>query len=535
METINQTLNIQQQCGADIIINTLIQKGIDTIFGYPGSPILPIYDSLSKTTKIKHYLARHEQGAIHAAEGYARVKGKCGVVLVTSGPGITNTVTGVLNAYSDRTPLVILCAQSENSEKNEFQDVDITKVLSGYTKKSYFVKETKDLNKIISLAINDANKIPQGPVVVAVTKSALENKVKPENYQDRKEIKVEAPQSCVLRMLDKLHNAKRPLIILGGGCSGAEDEVREFINLTHAPVVNTLMATGVVGDLSFGLIGHNGIEKLNSKIQSADVVIALGCRFSDRTTCYMEKFLKESKIININIEQNSSKNVVMDEEILGELNIVLQQIIGTIKSKNIIFNTHYKWIDNLFITQKTTDYEKNLMTTQNILNAINDYTLKYNPIITTDVGNHQIIASKIFKPKSQRHFVTSGGFGTMGFGLPSAIGASIARPDSTVLCITGDGSIQMNIQELGMCSEYNLPIKIFVMNNSSLGMIQDQQIKKGYKKYQSNILNPDFVKIASAYGIQGYTINSLEYLKKVLPQIFEYKKPIILDIKISSN
>lgn len=529
---INHTLNIQQQSGADIIINTLMKKGVDLVFGYPGSPILPIYEALSNNSNIKHYLSRHEQGAIHAAEGYARVKGKCGIVLVTSGPGVTNTITGILNAYSDRTPLVVICAQSENSEKNEFQDVDVTKVLSGYTKKTYFVKETKDLGKTLLLAINDANKVPQGPVVLAVTKSALENKVQTEIYKERKEIKVEAPHSCVLRMLDKLQNAKRPLIIVGGGCSGAEDEVREFVNLTHAPVVNTLMATGVVGDLSFGLIGNNGIENLNSKIQSADVVIALGCRFSDRTTCYMDEFLHKSKIININIEQNSSKNIVMDEEILGELVIVLQQIIGTIKSKNIIFDTHYEWIDSLIMPQREDDLDSDCMSEQNVLRVISEYTKKYNPIITTDVGNHQIAASKIFKPKSSNHFVTSGGFGTMGFGLPAAVGASVARPDATVLCISGDGSFQMNIQELGMCAQYNLPVKIFIMNNSALGMIKNQQLEKGYNLYQSGMLNPDFVQIASSYGIRGYSVNSMAELKEALAQIFVYKKPVLLDIKV---
>ena len=523
----------QHKSGAEIITDILISNGVDTIFGYPGSPILALYDSLSKTNKIKHYLARHEQGAIHAAEGYARVKGKCGVVLVTSGPGVTNTITGILNSHSDRTPLLIICAQSENLEKNEFQDVDITKISSGYTKKTYFINNSENLVQTITNAVNDANKIPQGPVVVALTKSVLEDTVPVSEYRLRKEIKVEAPQSCVLRALDMLKNAKRPLLIVGGGCTGSENEVREFANLTHIPVVNTLMASGVIDDLSMGLIGHNGIETLNKTILSADVVIALGCRFSDRTTCYKDKFLTNSKIININIEQNSSKNVNIDEEILGELGIVVQQMIGTIKSKNIMFDIHYKWIDELFPANYIKTSDNQTLTTKNAIKEIYEYTKKYNPVLTTDVGNHQISASKIFKTKSSRHFLTSGGFGTMGYGLPAAIGAYIAKPDSTVLNITGDGSFQMNIQELGMCAEYNIPIKIFIMNNSELGMIKDIQNHNGYAEYQSHLINPDFIKIASAYGILGYDITTIEELRRALSEIFTYKKAVVLNIKVT--
>ncbi len=525
----------QQLSGAEIVVNTLVNNGIDTIFGYPGSPILPLYNALSKNGKIKHYLARHEQGAVHAAEGYARIKGKCGVVLVTSGPGITNTITGILNSHADRTPLVVLCAQSENSEKNEFQDVDITKVLTGYTKRSYFIKTQEDLLKTLSNAIRDANNVPQGPVVVAFTKSVLENETPVSEYKQRKEIKVEAPQSCVLRTLDKLKNAARPLIIVGGGCSGAEREVREFIKLTHIPVVNTLMATGVVDDLSSGLIGYNGDTELNNRINDSDVVLALGCRFSDRTTCYMESFLPTSKIININIEQNSSKNVVMDEEILGELNIVVQQMTGTILSRNIVFNTHYEWIDKLCSETFDNTSDNDSMTAKNVIKEIYEYTKKYNPILTTDVGNHQITAAKVFKTNSSGHFITSGGFGTMGYGLPAAIGACIAKPDSTVLNITGDGSFQMNMQELGMCAEYNLPVKIFIMNNSALGMIKSQQKEHNYNEYQSDILNPNFVEIASAYGILGRRISSISELRQALKEIFTYKKAVVLDIKVESN
>ncbi len=529
--------NIEKETisGSDIIINLLEEHNVNTIFGYPGAPVLPLYNALSKTNKITHYLSRHEQGAIHSAEGYAKVSGKCGVVLVTSGPGFTNTLTGIMNAHSDKTPLVIISGQVENTDNNEFQETDIVSMTKSCTKKTYRVNNTEDIERAFKLAFHNANKAPKGPVVITVTKSALENTIEKKNlFNLRHEIKVEAPHSCVTKTIETLNKAEHPLIIVGGGCSDAEKEVIELAHLTHIPLVHTLMAKGVADDISFGMIGTNGSSHLNNLINDADIVLALGTRFTNRTTNRSKYFLPNSKIISINIEHSKSNNVNVSKEIIGEMHIVLQQIIGTIKAKNILFDIKYDWIE-AFSTEtnnETDSFKDEELTSEYVLNEIYKYTKKYRPIITTDVGQHQIQAAKIFKTNSSKNFITSGGFGTMGFGLPAAIGAHIAQPNALVLNITGDGSFQMNIQELGTCAEYNIPIKIMIMNNSSLGMVSSLQKELYNKKYESDMINPDFVKIAQAYGILGYNISTKNELQQALKESFKYKKAVLLDIKI---
>ncbi|MCM1265820.1 MAG: thiamine pyrophosphate-binding protein [Candidatus Gastranaerophilales bacterium] len=530
--------NIEKKtiCGAEHIVNILEEHGVDTIFGYPGAPILPLYNALSKTTEIKHYLSRHEQGAIHSAEGYAKVSGKCGVVLVTSGPGFTNTLTGIMNAHSDKTPLVIISGQVENQDSNEFQDTDIISMTKSCTKKTYKVHNSEDIERAFKLAFHNANKAPKGPVVITVTKSALENIVEHKNlFNLRQEIKVEAPHSCVTKTIEILKNAERPLMIVGGGCINAERELIELAHLTHIPLVHTLMGKGIADEISLGMIGSDGKQELNSKIQNSDIVLALGTRFTNRTTNRIKQFLPNSKIISINIEHNKSKNVFVSKEIIGEMNIVLQQMIGTIKAKNILFGIKYDWIESLSDELETEEYTSQNLTSEYVLNEVYKYTKKYRPIITTDVGQHQILSAKVFNTTSSKNFITSGGFGAMGFGLPAAIGAHIAQPNALVMNITGDGSFQMNVQELGTCAEYNIPVKIMIMNNSSLGMVSSLQEKIYNKKYESDMINPDFVKIAQAYGILGYNIRTKEELQKALKEIFTYKKAVLLNIVVDDE
>ena len=526
---------IETITGAEFLTSLLSELGVDTIFGYPGAPILPIYDALSRTDKIKHYLSRHEQGAIHAAEGYAKIKNKSGVVLVTSGPGFTNTITGLANAYNDNTPLVVISGITETYGQNEFQDTDLISLTKSCTKKTILVHSAKDIEKTIKTAFAEANKIPKAPIVIGITKSALIDKITPKSeYKTKKEIKVDAHHSCVLRAIEDLKNAKRPLIIAGGGTSYAEKEVIELAHLTHIPVVHTMMAKGVADEISSGMIGLNGDEKLNNLIKNADVVLALGTRFSNRTTNNEDKFLPNSKIISINIEHNKSKNVDISKEIIGEVDIVLQHIIGVIKANNLLFNINYEWIEQLSpIDTKDVLTESEFLTSEYALNEIYKYTKKYRPIITTDVGEHQVLASKIFKTNSSKKFLTSGGFGVMGYGLPASIGAHIASPNSLVLNITGDGSFQMNIQELGTCAEYNIPVKIIVMNNSSLGMIANVQKEEFETTYQSGLINPDFTKIAEAYGIASYHVTTKNELQQALKEMFTYKKAVLLDIVVN--
>lgn len=521
----------EQKTGAKSLVDTLIANGVDTVFGYPGTPMLSVYEELSKTDKIRHILNRHEQASVHSAEGYARLSNKCGVVLTTSGPGFSNTITGIMNANADNTPILVITVHTEDIGQNEFQEVDILNVIKTCTKKSFKITKTEDITRTVSQAIAETTKLPKGVVVVSVTKKALESKSEQKPYKKRHEIKVEAPHSCILKMIDTLKNAKRPLIIVGGGCVDCGVELSEFIGLTHIPVVNTLMAKGIIDDISLGLIGVNGEVGLNNIINSSDVVLALGTRFTDRTTGYRKEFLPKSKIININIEHNKSKNVQFEKEIIGEMKIVLRQIIGVLKSKNIYFDIKYDWIDRLCSAVDDRDLSDEF-SAETVIKEIYNYTKKYSPVVVTDVGEHQILTSKLFKTKGSNHFITSGGFGTMGFGLPASIGASIARPNSLVLNITGDGSFQMNMQELATCAEYEIPIKIFIINNSSLEMIKTQQIKNNYSVYQSDLINPDFIKIAQAYGILAYNVSNLDNLKSTLTTVFKYRKPVIINVNI---
>lgn len=518
--------------GAQCLVNLLIDSGADTIFGYPGAPILPIYDVLSNTSKIKHYLTRHEQAAIHAAEGYAKSKTKCGIVLVTSGPGFSNVITGLANAYLDKTPLLVITGQVENNNQNEFQDIDIMNIAKPCSKSCYEISSSDDIEKTIKTAISDATKLPQGPVVVSIKNSALTSLTKSSSdFRIKQDIKVGAPHSYVKEMLKTLKNARAPLMIIGGGAKNAKSELLEFAKLSHIPVVNTMMGKGCADEISLGMIGVNGDEGLNKKLLNADVVIAVGTRFTNRTTQNKQNFLEQAKIFNINIEPNNSPNVKIERNLIGESDVILQHIIGTIKSNNVLFNINYRWIES-FDTTESIINQSGKLSAETAISIIHEYTKKYYPTITTDVGLHQVICAKTFKSTDSSHFLTSGGLGAMGFGLPAAIGAQIGNPNSLVMNITGDGSFQMNMQELGTVAQYSLPIKIFIMNNSSLGMISNTQKQNYNKTFQSDLLNPNFSKIATAYGIIGYKITSKSQLESALKEIFICKKPVVLDIKI---
>lgn len=522
--------NVEIIKGSDALVRALIENGVEAVFGYPGTPILSVYDSLSKSDKIRQFISRHEQGAVHSAEGYARVSGNCGVVLVTSGPGFTNTITGISNATSDGTPLVVITALSENIGKNEFQDIDVASIAKNCSKKIFIISKPEDISKTISQAIHEAEALPKGAVVVGITKSILESESLQKTYKKRHEIKVEAPHSCILKAIDLLKNANRPLIIVGGGCKDSEQDIKELLQLTNIPVCHTLMGKGIVDSVSAGMIGANGNSELNNIIKDSDVVLALGTRFTDRTTNYEKEFLPSTKIINVNIESNKSQNIKVDKEIIGEVKIVLQHIIGVIKSKKILFDIKYEWISGVNKKSKINYFDDRELSMQNVVRTLYSHAKIYNPIIATDIGEHQIEVVKQFKAGTGKDFLTSGGLGSMGFGLPAAIGAYIAKPNALILNITGDGSFQMNMQELGTCAQYNIPVKIFIINNSSLGMIKTQQGINGYAQNGSNLLNPDFAKIAQSYGIAGYRITSMTDLETKMNEIFQYKKPILLDI-----
>ena len=355
---------------------------------------------------------------------------------------------------------------------------------------------------------------------------------------------VGAKQSEIINIINTLKKAKKPSILVGGGSYESVSLIRDFVHLSNFPVIHTLMGKGIVEDLSLGMVGVNGSNFANSIIEDSDVVLVLGAKLDSRVTGVANRYLPSAKILNINLEPNSSKNIVAYQEIIGDLKIILQQIIENVKTNNISFNLKYDWIDKIDSLKQMYKQENhsfvssdvNGLVTEKVLNIIHNHTKKYNPIVTTDVGQHQILASKIFESKTPYNFVTSGGLGAMGFGFPAAIGAFLAKPNSLILNITGDGSFQMNMQELGTCLEYKIPVKIIVMNNSSLGLVKQAQARYYSNRfYQSDMINPDFVQRAQAYGIRGVSINSSEELEKALDKYISADFPVLFDIHTIST
>lgn len=522
---------------ASALVQTLIELGVDSVFGYPGASVLSIYNELSKTDKIKHYLVRHEQAAVHAAEGYARVCGRAGVVLVTSGPGFTNTVTGIANAYADSTPLVVLAGAVSTTNRNGkiFQNVDIPAMIQSCCKKVYTLKYDDDVVQVIKEAFKVANSGVKGPVVVALARNILEAE-----YHSRKEKISEMPdiKADFTKEIDTLSsllkNAQKPLVLLGGGCLNASEEVEKFISQTQCPVVSTLMGIGVYPSenrLYLGMIGLNGVELANSALKQCDLLITLGAGFSDRSTCKNNEFTKNYKIASINIQ---SADMPVDFEIIADIKEFLTDFV----SKKNEFTSPEKWLMEIDSMQ---DEEENIeddfsesLHSSFVLETVSDFTKYFEPVVVTDVGQHQMLTAQFFNFNKPRKFITSGGLGTMGFGLPASIGAYIANPNSLVLNITGDGSFQMNLQELATCREHNIPLKIIIMNNSYLGMVRELQEKIYNRRYQVEMINPDFTKIAEAYDLFAVRVSKKEELIPALEKAINHKGTAIVDIVIDS-
>ena len=522
---------------ASALVQTLIELGVDSVFGYPGASVLSIYNELSKTDKIKHYLVRHEQAAVHAAEGYARVCGRAGVVLVTSGPGFTNTVTGIANAYADSTPLVVLAGAVSTTNRNGkiFQNVDIPAMIQSCCKKVYTLKYDDDVVQVIKEAFKVANSGVKGPVVVALARNILEAE-----YHSRKEKISEMPdiKADFTKEIDTLSsllkNAQKPLVLLGGGCLNASEEVEKFISQTQCPVVSTLMGIGVYPSenrLYLGMIGLNGVELANSALKQCDLLITLGAGFSDRSTCKNNEFTKNYKIASINIQ---SADMPVDFEIIADIKEFLTDFV----SKKNEFTSPEKWLMEIDAMQDEEeiiedDFSESLHSSF-VLETVSDFTKYFEPVVVTDVGQHQMLTAQFFNFNKPRKFITSGGLGTMGFGLPASIGAYIANPNSLVLNITGDGSFQMNLQELATCREHNIPLKIIIMNNSYLGMVRELQEKIYNRRYQVEMINPDFTKIAEAYDLFAVRVSRKEELIPALEKAINHKGTAIVDIVIDS-
>lgn len=546
-EQINKT---EKMTGARIFLECLRKEGVDKIFGYPGGSILHIYDELYKCDFIKHYLVRHEQAAVHAAEGYARITGKPGVVLVTSGPGACNAITGIANAYYDSYPLVVFTGQVDSRliGNDAFQESDIVGITRTCCKHNYLVKNVSDLPRVIKESFHIARTGKPGPVVVSLPKDVLTS-VREFKYPDKIDLPGYNPTyeghpiQC-RRALKALCDAKRPVIISGGGVihSDAWQEIRELARKLNIPVATTLMGIGTFPqgeELSLGMLGMHGTFWANHAVSNCDVLFAVGTRFNDRITGCLKRFCKDAKVIHVDIDPCSiSKNVPVDTPIVGDAKKVLNLMLNEYNTGKYSYDMDERraWISQVNEWKHNKAMKAvidGIMSPQDVIEAIYNKTKDKDAIIATEVGQHQMWTAQLYKFSKPRQLVTSGGLGTMGFGFPAAIGAQIAAPDKLVFNIAGDGSIQMNIQELMTCVDYKIPVKIAVINNGYLGMVRQWQEKMFNKHYsQTPITSPDYVKLAEAYGILGIRVTKEEEINSALDKAIAYNGPVIIDFVV---
>ncbi|MEQ1543532.1 acetolactate synthase 3 large subunit [Methyloglobulus sp.] len=538
--------------GAEILIRSLKDEGVEYIFGYPGGAVLHIYDALFRQDDVKHILVRHEQGATHAADGYARSTGKPGVVLVTSGPGATNAVTGIATAYMDSIPMVVISGQVPSAVigSDAFQEVDMVGISRPCVKHNFLVKDVNLIAETIKKAFYVATTGRPGPVVVDIPKDITDPRIKvPYKYPKKVSIRSYNPavaghKGQIKKAVDLLLTAERPMIYSGGGVviGNASKELTEFSRLLGYPVTNTLMGLGAypATDKQFiGMLGMHGTYEANMGMHESDVIIAIGARFDDRVTGKLDMFCPYAKIIHIDVDPASiSKTVKVDIPIVGEVKPVLEQMIELIKESKKTphkkaLETWWKQIkDWQGIDCLEYDRESPLIKPQFVIEQLYEVT-KGDAYVTSDVGQHQMWAAQYYKFDKPRRWINSGGLGTMGFGMPAAIGVKLAHPDADVACVTGEASIQMCIQELSTALQYKTPIKIVNLNNRFMGMVRQWQEFSYESRYSHSYLDtlPDFVKLAEAYGHVGIRIDKPDEVRPALEQAFAMKdRTVFLDI-----
>ena len=546
--------------GAEIVFKCLEDRDVKFIFGYPGGAVLPIYDELKNHSSIKHILVRHEQGAGHAAEGYARSSGKPGIVLVTSGPGATNVVTALTDAYMDSVPLICISGQVPTHliGTDAFQECDTTGITRPCTKHNWLVKDIKDLPKILHEAFEVATTGRPGPVLVDIPKDIQFAKT---NYSKPKKIKKvngkshnKFTQNEINELINLISKAKKPMIYTGGGVinSGpkASEALREFVRLIGFPITSTLQGLGAFpGDDNqfIGMLGMHGTYEANNAMHDCDLLINIGARFDDRITGKIDEFSPKSKKVHIDIDPSSINKIIkVDLAIVGDVNEVLRSTIKKINQKQNGIKVSNKqkiskWWEQIQIWREKDSLgfinSDKTIKPQHAVQRLYELTKSQDTFITTEVGQHQMWAAQHYKFNKPNRWMTSGGLGTMGYGLPAAVGVQIAHPDKLVIDIAGEASVLMTMQEMSTAVQYNLPIKIFVLNNQYMGMVRQWQEllhEKNYSESYSEAL-PDFVKLAEAYGCKGIKASNPEELDEKIKEMIDHKGPVIFDCQVDPN
>ena len=530
--------------GSDLVLETLRDLGIDTIFGYPGGAVLPFYDAIYNFKGIRHILGRHEQGCLHEAEGYAKSTGKLGVAVVTSGPGATNAITGIADAMSDSVPLLVFTGQVARAGigKDAFQEADIVGITMPITKYNYQVRETADIPRIITEAVHIATTGRPGPVVIDLPKdvSALETDFiySPEVDLPSYQPTLEPNDMQIKKILKQLSKAKKPVLLAGGGISYAEAaaELNEFAERYQIPVVTSLLGQGTIATthpLFLGMGGMHGSFAANIAMTEADFMISIGCRFDDRLTGNPKTFAKNAKVAHIDIDPAEiGKIISADIPVVGDAKKALQMLLA----EPIVHNNTEKWIEKVTKDKnrvRSYDKKERVVQPQAVIERIGELT-NGDAIVVTDVGQHQMWTAQYYPYQNERQLVTSGGLGTMGFGIPAAIGAKIANPDKEVVLFVGDGGFQMTNQELAILNIYKVPIKVVMLNNHSLGMVRQWQESFYEGRTSESVFDtlPDFQLMAQAYGIKNYKFDNPETLTQDLEVITE-DVPMLIEVDIS--
>jgi len=543
--------------GAEIVLKALADQGVEVVFGYPGGAVLPIYDAFFQQNQIKHILVRQEGGAVHAAEGYARSTGKVGVVLVTSGPGATNAVTGLTDALMDSVPIICLTGQVPTHliGNDAFQECDTTGITRPCTKHNYLVKDVKDLSRVMHEAFHVARSGRPGPVVIDLPKDVCMDKT---DYTPIEKIDLSKYKPRMKGDLDKIKAAvdmiaggKKPIFYGGGGIinsgPGASQLMTEFVNLTGYPCTLTLMGLGAVPSSHkqfLGMLGMHGTYEANNAMHDCDVMIAVGSRFDDRITGRLDAFAPHAKKIHIDIDPSSiNKNVKVDIPIVGDIGHVLEDMIKVWKSTQAKPDASAlkKWWEQIdewrSIDCLKYDQSGDIIKPQHAIQRLYDLTKDQDTYITTEVGQHQMWAAQYYGFEKPNRWMTSGGLGTMGYGLPSAMGVQVAHPDKLVVDISGEASFLMNMQELSTISQYNLPVKCFILNNFYMGMVRQWQELLHGKRYSESYMEslPDFVKLADTFGMVGLRATSVGDLDDLIKEMISIDRPVIADVQVDQK